>query len=227
MGIDKLEIGDIIPQKGLFMGLIKNLIAKLRKPKEFIFENFRENFANNQKFLQMEFKKMQKGFNVIATRKEIDFYMPNVLDEIDEFILDMMEQTNSESFSFNFAHIVTCARMYAANYMGTDEGKTYREVKFACERLASMVDCLHFNYLAHINCETNMEAEYIDGVFRVDKNCYASRLIEMINRVNENILNIAEGIYNKNRTPVLKGFNNLSNKEMYRFNKSSIQFFGL
>ena len=55
------------------MGLIKKMISKLMGPQEFVFENFKENFKNNQKVLQREFKKMQNGFNVIAQRKEIDF----------------------------------------------------------------------------------------------------------------------------------------------------------
>ena len=209
------------------MGLIKKMISKLMGPQEFVFENFKENFKNNQKVLQKEFKKMQNGFNVIAQRKEIDFYMPNVLDTIDEFVLDMMEQTNSESFSFNFAHIVTCAQMYAANYMATDEGKTYREIKFACERLLAMIDCLNFNYLAHINCETYYEAEYIDGNFRVNKDSYASRLVVMITNVNNIIMDIAEGIYNRDRGPVLQGFNKLCDNSLYKFEDNVKEIFGL
>ena len=209
------------------MGLLKKLTSKLRRPKEFVFENFKENFENNQKFLQIQFKKMQKGFDIIVKRKEIDFYMPNVLDEVDEFTLDIMEITNSECFSYNFAHIVTCAKMYAVNYMATNEGKSDGEVKFAVERLSEMIDCLNFNYLAHINCETEFEAVYEDGDIYVKKNSYASDLIKMVNGVNSAILNIAEAIYDSDRGLVLEGYMDLCNKELYQLPTSSEDVFGL
>ena len=209
------------------MGLLKKLTSKLKQPKEFKFENFGENFEQNQKFLQIQFKKMLKGFNVIVKRKEIDFYMPNIFDEIDEFILDIMEITNSECFSYNFAHIVTCAKMYAVNYMATDEGKTEGEICYAVQRLSEMIDCLNFNYLSHINCETNFEAIYQDDNIYVDKDSYASELVQMVNSVNTIILSIAQGIFDRDRSVVLEGYMDLHNKELYKLKPSSEDIFGL
>jgi hypothetical protein len=164
-----------------------------------------------QAFLERDEQKRQ-----YCRTHNITLYELNKDDNIDEFILDIMEITNSECFSSNFASIVTIAKAYAFNYISTEDGKTFGEVKYAVERLNEMIDCLNFNYLAHVNGETEFEAEYEDGNISVEKGSYAYELIVMVNAVNNIILNIAQSIYDGDRGAVLENCMELFNEELYK-----------
>jgi hypothetical protein len=117
------------------MNLINKLVEKFNAQKEVDFVNFDTKYKRNLKIVEKNFKKMQNGVNGLWDRKEIDYFVYDPFAEVYEINAKMMKQTNSEGFSFNFSHIIVCAKIYAANYIATDEGKTYKEIKFACERL--------------------------------------------------------------------------------------------
>lgn len=209
------------------MNLITKLIEKLKAKQQFDFENFDKNFKHNKSLAEKKLKKMQRGANKLIDKSEIKYYVVDPLGEIETIKSALIKQTNSESFSFNFAHIVVCAKLYAANYIATDEGKKYKDIKFACERLCEMVDFMNFNFMAHVNCETEYTAKFKDDLFTVDPNSYASRLIEMINAVNNTMMDVAEGIYNRNRDDVYAGFLSLSDTSLYKFEDDVKELLGL
>lgn len=231
------------------MGLVNVLSKKLKrvkccvktlfaKPiKEFVFQDLDKNFYRNQKLYLEKWCGVLKDANVILRRKGIDCYLPNYEDSVDELTLDAMEITNSENYSCNFANLISCAKLYAANYMVTDNGKTDKEISVAVSQLSNIIDCLNFNLVAHINNETIYNMEIVDGQSHIylitdaqninyndlikDK-IYPFKILTMQNRVVFEILKIAEGIFNRNNTSVYQAFSHLCDQELY--NVDDIKF---
>ena len=232
------------------MGLIEKLTEKLKAikfyisrafmktPDKFIFKDFKENFMKNDKVMDKKWQQILADANKIRKRQHIEVYRPDVENELEETTLDIMEITNSERFSTNFADFITCVKLYAVNYMITDEGKTESEVVCACNRLESVVECLKFNFLTHVNIETDhwiepdgdlmtitkkkgsrKTYEEIEKTYDLNINQeegYVLKLLKMQQKVFDEILNIAQGIYDGERDPVYKGFVNLSDKDFYQ-----------
>ena len=209
------------------MNLITKLIEKIKAKKIVDFENFDAKYNHNQSLVEKKFKKMQRGVNKLWDRTAIDYFVRDPFEEVNKINAIMMQQTKSKSFSYNFAHIIVCAKMYAANYMTTDEGKTYKEIKFACERLCEMVDSLNFNFMAHVNYETEHHVKLKNDSFGVEPDSYASRLVEMINSVNNNMMGIAEGIYKQDKDAVYNSYLALCNENLYYFDDGAKEIFEL
>jgi len=199
------------------MNLITKLIENLKSKNQFDFENFDTKYKKNLRLAVNKFKKMQRGVNRLLDRTAIDYYVYDPFAEVDKIYSIMMKQTKSEGFSFNFSHIIICAKMFAANFLATDEGQTYKEIKFACERLCEMADCLNFNLMAHINFETKQYVIYKNDSFHVEPNSYASHLVELINFVNNTMMEIAQGIYNRDNKSIYKAFTELCDYRKYLF----------
>lgn len=209
------------------MGLIKKLVEKLHKKNEIVLENFDENYYRNQKIANKLFNKMKKGCLVIRKRPEVQYYIPDIIEVSDELILDIMEQTNSQPYSYNFGNIITFVKLYAINYVATQEGKSYQEVKYACECLFDAIDSLNLNFLAHINCDTDYEASYINDSFAVTKDSYASKLVKNVNKINHVIFDIAEGMLHKDKEAVFYGYERLCDKTLYIIDDKAEEIFGL
>ncbi len=224
------------------MGLVDILSKKLKrvkccvktlfaKPiKEFVFQDLNKNFYKNQKLYLEKWNSILRDANVILRRKGIECYLPDYEDSVDELTLDAMEITNSENYSCNFANLVSSVKLYAANYLVTDRGKSDKEIKVAIAQLSNIIDCLNFNLVAHINNETIYNMEIVDGQSHIylltdaqninyndlikDK-IYPYKILTMQNRVVYEILKAAEGIFNKNNTSVYQAFSNLCGKDLY------------
>jgi len=243
------------------MGLVDILSKKLKaakyvisraftkNPKDFIYKDFRENFVQNDKLVGRKWKKILSDANVIKRRKEVQYYISDVNLDLGGLTLDIMEITNSERFSTNFADFVTCVKLYAANYIATDKGKSSRERSVACARLIEIMDCLNFNLMTHINIETTysiepdgdnitiqkkkMSEDIIKALERTydlkinQEEGYVFKLVMMQNKINTEIEKIIEGIAYKNRDMVFEGYINLCDKEYYQLPENYKEEFGL
>ena len=201
------------------------------------------------KTMGRKWKKILSDANVIKRRKEVQYYISDVNLDLGGLTLDIMEITNSERFSTNFADFVTCVKLYAANYISTEQGKTYKERNCACIRLEEIMNCLNFNLMTHVNIETNYWIEPDDEEIIIQKKKmseqsiksfeetynvkinqeegYVYRLVMMQNKINCEINNIAKGIWNQDRNPVFEGFRNLCDKEFYQLPEEYKEEFGL
>jgi len=222
------------------MGLVDILSKKLKKlkvvtktlftktPKNFIFTDMNKNFYKNQKLYFQKWYSVLNDSNVILRRKGVEYYLPDFEESVDELTLDIMEITNSENYSCNFANLISSAKLYAVNYLTTNQGKTQSEMMSSIAQLSNIIDCLNFNVVAHINVDTVFTMEIIDGkshVYMLDDlaNCkdlisakeYPFKILTMQNKVIYEILSIAEGIYTQNNTSVYQAYSNLCDKELY------------
>lgn len=243
------------------MGLVDVLSQKLKAakyglkrvftktPKEFVFKEFKENFEKNDKLVSKKWQLILCDINIMRNRREVFNYLPEVEYDLGELTLDVMEITNSEMFSTNFADFVTAVKLYAANYISTDEGKTDRERKYACLRLDDIMNCLNFNLLTHVNIETNYWIEPDGDEITIQKKKmseksiqafekaynikinqeegYVFKLVMMQNKINEEINKISHGIWNKDRDPVFAGFRNLCDKDFYKLPEEYKEEYGL
>ena len=227
------------------MGLVDILSKKLNKlkvatktlftktPKNFVFTDMNKNFYKNQKLYLQKWNSVLNDSNVILRRKGVEYFLPEFEEGVDELTLDIMEITNSENFSCNFADLISSAKLYAVNFMATDEGKTKQEISTSIIQLSNIIDCMNFNTIAHIDVETIYNMEIVDGKIRIfsigdtetnnnpnliKNKEYPFKIIMMQNRVVCEILSIAEGILNKNNTSVYQAFAKLCDKELYDVN---------
>lgn len=197
-------------------GLLNKLKFKIKHRNDIILEDFDKNFSRNDKIIIKRNRKVNKVISrLLIERPEIDSFVPDPTEELNDIFDILYDQTKSEVLSNNFSKTVVDVKILAANYMGTDNGKTEPEIALSCKLLVDMIDCLKFNFLAYINTETDYFAVYKNNSFYVPKSEYVKKVLEMFNFLIEQIIKMTKGICDNNRNEVFDVYQEISNKDNY------------
>ena len=184
------------------MGLFDKIFSKVVVPDRMIFKDFAKFFEMNNERARLDFKSCSKDMKKIVMSKHIYAQVGDIYEERQKIKADFFDISQGKEFSSNIGAVVHFSKMYAMNYMYTDEGKTDAEVLHAYNQLDKLYDVAVFATLSYFNYARHEKLTFDNGRFELfaNVNDVSKHILNVIVEVLTDIVRLARAIKEKDNT---------------------------